>query len=236
MDVGGSQCGDSATDNVPEFLIFHGSLGNDGKIPGGGVVLGVGESVTVGKMGAGAAQFLCLFVHQLHEFLPGAADVFRHHVGGFTGGYHQQRLKQPMDAHGLAHNQIALGGSLTQIGKGGGLDRYHILGIAVFQAQICSHNFCGAGRVVLFIRLVLIQRDAGVHIHQICGIGCDGNIVGSGSVLLNEHIAGNGGNHKADHKNHGQQKGQKSFHAIASFSHVILSFLHNLKYSIRKYW
>ena len=92
MDIGSGQGGDGAAYNLTEFLIFHGGLGDNGKISGGCVVVGVGKTVAVGKMGAGTAKLLGFLIHEIHEFLPGAADVFGNHVGSLTGGYHQQGL------------------------------------------------------------------------------------------------------------------------------------------------
>lgn len=139
------------------------------------------------------------------------------HVGGLTGGYHQQGLQQPVDAHGFAHHQVACGRGLTEIFKGGGRYGHNVLGITVFQAQIRSHDFGGAGGIILLVGLVLVQGYTGVHIHEIGGVSSDRNIVRSGGVLLNEQIAGSGGNEESGHEHQGQQQGKQSFHVDRLF-------------------
>ena len=59
---------------------------------GTGVVVLEKQAVGVGKVGIGAAKFLGLFVHHVHEGIDGARRLLRNRVGALIGGADEDAL------------------------------------------------------------------------------------------------------------------------------------------------
>ena len=89
--------------------------GDEGKVPGGGVVVGVGQTVGVGEVGVGAAQLQSPLVHHLHKGGDAAADVLGDDVAHLVGRGHHGRIQQILQGHYLTQTHPDGGSALDLV-------------------------------------------------------------------------------------------------------------------------
>ena len=107
MVLGGHQGG--------KGLVLERQPGQNGDVPGGGVVLLGVEAVGVDIVGTRQPQFLRAVVHQGDE--GGHVSRYRHgqDVAGVVGGGHQRTVKKLQDVDLLPHLQVLAGAPQLQV-------------------------------------------------------------------------------------------------------------------------
>ena len=101
--VGG---GDLVVDGVHqghEVGVGAGLLGDEVEVPGGGVVIDVGQAVGVAEIGVFTPQVLGFLIHAAHEGGDGAVDGLRQHVAPLVGGGEHDAVEQFLHGELLAH-------------------------------------------------------------------------------------------------------------------------------------
>ncbi len=76
--------GRGVSDSGKQFILKK-SLGNEGQIIGGGIVIFVMKSVGVDKMGIFTAKLRRLFIHHFGKILHTSSDMLGDGVGNFIG-------------------------------------------------------------------------------------------------------------------------------------------------------
>ena len=171
LEVGGGQIIAGRAGDGPEGLIFQGLHGDFRHVPGGGVVLLVVEAVGIDKVGAGAAQIPGGLVHQLHEGLHGAGNIFGDHVAGFVGGFQHQAVEHILQPHLFPGQQTGCAAGFVEVLQVFLPDGQNIVQIAVFQSQQTGHDLGQAGGIIFSVGVQLIQHRVGIQLNEDGGPG-----------------------------------------------------------------
>ena len=211
---------DAVTDGH-EQLVLHGFLRNQEHIVGSGVVVVVGQTVRVFKVGVHTAQLLCAFVHLCHETGNGAVQVCGNDVGCFVCGCQQGAVQQVLYGEDFTFHNVCGAAVLVHVPVKAGL-----CGNFFFQCQLATlHSFDGQQRghdlgqrcgVHTQIALTFVINIACFRVSQINGCGFQ---IGRGI-----HCIGRGAENTCQ-QNKCQQQGKK-----LEFFHVQLRD-NMLKYS-----
>ena len=103
--IGGGHLKGLRGDDVPEGLVFHGILRQQGHVIGSGIVVFIMEAVGVDKVGVHHADLRGLFIHQVGKFLLAARQIDGQRAGGVVAGYHHGAVKQVDNADLLIPGQ-----------------------------------------------------------------------------------------------------------------------------------
>ena len=159
--------------NADKILILQGCLHDKRHIVGRGVVILVGQSMGIGKMGVGTAKLCRLLVHQLYESVNGSGHMLSQAVATLISRFEHQGVE------GFFHGQLfAFCGSdgaaacLDRMGRVVGIGHNLIEG-AVIQRHKGRHNLGDAGRVIDHIHILIIKDGSGVRFHDDGGFGVD---------------------------------------------------------------
>ena len=169
-------------------------------------MVGVLQAAGVYKMGVFAAQARCLFIHILHEGVHAAGNSFGQDVAGFVGRLDHYAVEQLFHGELFAHFDAGGAGIRREhvngaLGSGDGLIQCQLPFVDGLQHQKRRHTFGDAGRVQLFVGILIQQHLSGVAVHQQGGFG--GNGQGFKGILLRR---GQGGRTQQADEHGGGQK------------------------------
>ena len=149
----------------------HGVLGDQRHITGGGIVVGVKETVRIGKMRAGAAQLGGLGVHLFRKGSNTAADMLCQCQRGVVAGRKHQTVQQISDRDLLAdmlrqsHQRAVRIQSLQRVLRDG--DKRFVPVADVFRRDDKRHDLGGGSGILPLVGVLLIYDRAVVEILQI---------------------------------------------------------------------
>ena len=167
---GGDVIGFAAADGH-EQVVLHGLPGDEVDIPGGGIVVGIGQAVGVCKMGPLAAQLRGPLVHQCHKVRNGAGYRFGQNVGSLVGGNNEQAVEKLL--HGQHFALLNAGGAAVLvnavgrlIGGSDGLGNGQIPPVYSLQHQQRGHDLSDAGGVGLFFFCLTVEHSPIGLVHE----------------------------------------------------------------------
>ena len=142
---------------------------------GRGVVVLVGQSVGIGKVGVGTAQLRGALVHQLHKGADAAGDAVGNDVAGLIGAVDHRAVEQVLIAHDLAGANVGGAGVGIEPLETVLLCRDHFLqrdlaALDGLDRQQHGHDLGQAGRGALLVGVEGIEQSSGVHIGQDDGL------------------------------------------------------------------
>ena len=146
-----------------KVFVGHAVRGQDGHVPGRGVVPLSVEAMRVFKVGAGHAQLSRLLVHEPRKVLHAACRVYGQRQSGVVSGHEHESVKQVFDrvalacfeVHGRAFRAHAAAVCFHFLAQG-----------AVFQHDDGGHDFRRAGDQHTVVGIVLVEHLAGVRVYQ----------------------------------------------------------------------
>ncbi len=177
-EVGGGDLVVDGAHDGHEVGVGPGGLGNEPQVPGGGVMVGVGQAVGVAEMGALTAQVLGLLVHPRHEGVDRPVDGLRQHVAALVGGGEHDAVEQLLHRQLLARldaHVAAVGRDGGDGGFGGGEDGVHgqLALVDGLQHQKTGEDLCYAGGVELLVDVLRVEDFLGVRVDEKGGLGLD---------------------------------------------------------------
>ena len=133
------------------------------------IMIFVRKPVRVGKMRVRTSQGSRFLIHQFHECIHTAADMFRHGNTHLIGGFKHHTVEAIF--HGQIFSQpdtdigTALFDAIDRICREG----YFLGRTRVFNRDQCGKNLGDTGRILCDIHVFGIQESPTVEIHHHCG-------------------------------------------------------------------
>ena len=184
------------TEYGAEGLIFGGFQHDLHHITGGGVLIGIVQTVDIGENGVGATHLLCPLIHHLHEAFLAAADDGGDIQGRIVGGIQHGPVDQDTKGGLLTFLQVAHDGlgrqALVPLGGEGNL----LIHVAVLNGQQTGHDFGKGAGVKMHIRVVGIDHRFRVDLIDKGGLGRLQDLVGTaqrGHAVDGAAAVGDGG-------------------------------------------
>ena len=180
--VGGGHGVAHGVADLHEQVKAHRLLGDQEHIAGGGVVIFVGQTVGVGKVGAGAAQLLGAGIHHVHKAGDGACYVFADDVAGLVGALHHGAVQQILQGHDLAGGEVGGAAGLVHAHKavlrrGHLVVKGHVAPVDGLDGQQHGHHLGEGGGVHLGVHVLGEEDAAGVRVRQYHRTGGHGGVV-----------------------------------------------------------
>ena len=168
--VGGLQGVGGGGDDFAENLVLHSGGSHEVDVIGGGVVVGIVETMGVGKVSACHAQVFRSLIHALHKGLFRAAQGFGQNVTGLIARRHQIAVQQLLDGEHFALHNAGGGAALGQGHRllGGcylGLQG-ELSGVNGPEDHQGGHDLGDRGGVAFFVGVVVIQDLVVVPVHH----------------------------------------------------------------------
>ena len=166
--------------------------GYEPQIPRGGIVVVVGQTRGVDKMGVLAAQFLGAAVHLVHESGDAAGDLLGEDVAHLVGRGHHQAVQKLLHRQHFAPLNARSGGigRETRHGGGGGGDLLLKAQFTPFdglQHQQRRHDLGGGSGIAACVGVLLIENGLALPVQQQHGGGLDLNILNGGGRDAQRH-------------------------------------------------
>ena len=168
--------------DIHEGLVLDGLAGQQIEVVGGGVVLGVGQAVGVGKMRIHAAKLRRALVHVLHEGRNAAVDTRGEDIAGLVRACEHRAVQQVDVPHlfagldvggaaGFVHARaaVSLRGDKLVRGVAAVFDRLH--------REQHGHNFRQARRGRFLVHVLGIEYAPGVKIGDHGALSADIRLV-----------------------------------------------------------
>ena len=164
-------------DDLAEILALERGLCDDGKIPRGGVVALVVQTVGIVEMRVGAAELIGPLVHHAYKIRHRARDMLRNDVARVVSRDDHHAVQQILQRHLLAHHQTGHAGILVQIGQRGFRDRHDVGQVPVLQRDQAGHDLGEARGIDPLVGVLLIDDTVRVEVDEQRGLGRHGKLL-----------------------------------------------------------
>ena len=175
-EIGGRDSVVGGGDDLPEGGVGHGLLGHLVDVPGRGVVVGVVQTVGVGKVGARHAQLLGSLVHAIHKGGDVPADGHGQDVGRLVGRGDQQAVEQVLHRDDLPGLEVGGGGVIGDVSQGGRVHsdfggQVQLTPAHGLQSEQGGHDLGDAGGVALLVGVLVVEDLVRVQVDEQGGRG-----------------------------------------------------------------
>ena len=126
----------------------------------------VRKPVRVGKMRVRAAQGSCFLVHQFHECIHTAADMFRHGDTDFIGRFEHHAVQTVFHSQVFPKPDSDIGTSLFDAVYSIFRKSDFFGRTGMFDRDQCGENLSDTGRILCDIHVFGIEESPAVQIHD----------------------------------------------------------------------
>ena len=183
---------------------MHGDTGNGGQIPGRGVMIIIGQTVGIDKIGIPAAQRLCSLGHVVGKVFHAAPYPFCNGGGRIVTGQQHGCIHQVNQPYLFPGSQLGRGFILRHV-HGIFAHRHDLVRIAAVEGQPHGHDLGGGSRMHPDVRILAENHLAGFCFDQNGG-RCIQMSFGQKFRIIGVIFTGIGTDRKADEKQHCQQQ------------------------------
>jgi len=134
----------------------------------GCIVVVLMQSVRIGKMRSGAAKLGRPGVHHIHKGRNTPRNVLGHDIAGLVCRDDHHAVENIFQRHFLAGNKAGRAAGRVQTGQGGFAYCNNVGEIAVFKRKQTGHDFRKTCGIDFFIRVLFVERAAGIEIDEQC--------------------------------------------------------------------